>query len=136
MIKKNGRFYDDNGNSWASKEEYDKYQPTLNYCINCYDCFNCSDCDGCRYCSNCTNCIKCSYCDGIRSWYGHKASNLVALYGLRWTVIASNSHIQIGCQYHSREKWASFSDKAISLMHPEALEFWKKYKDMILSLRR
>ena len=37
----------------------------------------------------------------------------------------------LGCEVHKATEWWEFSDKEISEMHEEALEFWKKNKSFI-----
>lgn len=41
--------------------------------------------------------------------------------------------IRIGCQYHTKEKWATFTDDEISLMSPRALEWWTENKRFVLA---
>ncbi len=55
------------------------------------------------------------------------------LLGLEWPILILDTHIKIGCELHPTEKWAAFSDEEIASMEPNALEFWKKYKDLILA---
>ena len=52
---------------------------------------------------------------------------------LKWPILILDTHIKIGCELHPTEKWAAFSDEKIASMEPNALEFWKKYKDLILA---
>ena len=53
--------------------------------------------------------------------------------GLRWTVhISGTGMMRIGCQNHSVEVWKDFTDKEIKSMDRDALEFWNKYKTMLL----
>ncbi len=42
--------------------------------------------------------------------------------------------MRIGCEVHSVDEWASFDDEDISEMDDEALEFWREWKDSLLSL--
>ena len=50
----------------------------------------------------------------------------------RWNAYCIGGYIRIGCQYHSREKWAAFTDAEIAEMDDDALEYWSKYRDLIL----
>jgi len=53
--------------------------------------------------------------------------------GLRWTVhISGTGMMRIGCQNHSVEAWKNFTDEEIKIMDSNALEFWSKYKTMLL----
>ncbi len=58
---------------------------------------------------------------------------LVIISGLRWTVhISGTGMMRIGCQNHSVEAWKNFTDEEIKSMDSDALEFWSKYKTMLL----
>ena len=57
----------------------------------------------------------------------------VIISGLRWTVhISGTGMMRIGCQNHSVEAWKNFTDEEIKSMDIDALEFWSKYKTMLL----
>ena len=57
----------------------------------------------------------------------------VIISGLRWTVhISGTGMMRIGCQNHSVEAWKNFTDEEIKRMDSDALEFWNKYKTMLL----
>lgn len=58
----------------------------------------------------------------------------IHLSGLRWPITIEDTHMSIGCQYHSIGDWASFDDDEIDDMSDEALDFWNKYKCLILTL--
>ena len=65
ITENNGLFYDENNNSWGSKEAAELFSPTLKNCSGCSDCsgcFGCSCCSCCSECSNCFGCYGCSYC--------------------------------------------------------------------------
>lgn len=65
---------------------------------------------------------------------GAKNSPLI-ITGLRWVVyISGTGMMRIGCQNHSIEHWANFSDELIDLMDSYALEFWKQHKEMLMSI--
>ena len=58
----------------------------------------------------------------------------VIISGLRWTVyISGTGMMRIGCQNHSVEAWKNFTDEEIKRMNSDALEFWSKYKTMLLA---
>ena len=66
ITERDGRWFDDRGNYWATKELAEKHSPTMNHCFGCCDCSNCSDCFGCRDCSNCIECSDCYDCRDCR----------------------------------------------------------------------
>ena len=52
---------------------------------------------------------------------------------LRWAVfISGTGMMRIGCQNHSVESWKNFTDEEIKRMDSDALDFWNKYKTMLL----
>jgi hypothetical protein len=51
-------------------------------------------------------------------------------------VLAGESTLIIGCQEHTWEKWAAFTDEEIHAMHVEALPFWRQWKPVLLGLQR
>ena len=60
--------------------------------------------------------------------------NPIFLTGLRWPVLVTAAYMRIGCQRHTHEAWAALDDDAISGMDDDALEFWRKHRDMLLAL--
>lgn len=60
--------------------------------------------------------------------------NFIVLKMNLWTAYITTNHIRIGCQSHDLSKWENFTDDEISCMHPEALDYWKKNKEVIISL--
>ena len=71
--------------------------------------------------------------EGADLW-GAKNSPLV-ITGLRWVVyISGTGMMRIGCQNHSIERWANFSDELINKMDSYALEFWKQHKEMLMGI--
>jgi len=79
ITKRDTRWYDENYNSWDTKESATLHSPTLtdcrwcrgcsdcrrcSNCRYCSDCNACSGCNGCRDCYNCSNCIDCRDCNG------------------------------------------------------------------------
>jgi hypothetical protein len=59
---------------------------------------------------------------------------LTSLNGLHWPVAVSETHMQIGCQNHTHERWLNFSDAAIAPMSVDALDFWKQCKPMLMAM--
>ena len=109
-------------------------------CYNCFGCTDCSDCSDCRYCHGCLYCSGCHGCSGCTDtqgtlrWKGGPAKALLSLNGLRWPVSTDGKSIQIGCQHHSVDGWRAFDDRVIARMDLGALDFWKKYKLVVLGL--
>ncbi|SOE49095.1 pentapeptide repeat-containing protein [Orrella dioscoreae] len=48
-----------------------------------------------------------------------------------WGVTYTATHMQIGCQHHTLERWWGFSDDCIRRMDERALEWWRKWKPVI-----
>ena len=61
-------------------------------------------------------------------------ADLIVLQMDLWTAYITTNHIRIGCQSHKLSKWENFTDKEISKMHPGALEYWNKNKEVIIAL--
>lgn len=59
---------------------------------------------------------------------------LIYLSGMRWSVTISNTRMSIGCQEHDLVRWWSFSDRQISAMDGDALEFWHQHKTMLQAI--
>ena len=63
---------------------------------------------------------------------GAKDAPLIII-SLRWPVyIGGTGMMRIGCQNHSVESWKNFTDEEIKRMDSDALDFWNKYKTMLL----
>ena len=52
----------------------------------------------------------------------------------KYDIVYTASTLQIGCQSHSIEKWQKFSDKTVAKMDNGALEWWKKWKPIIMQI--
>ena len=71
-----GRWYDENRNSWDqekySKEEACAASRSLTNCYDCHDCHNCHNCYNlheCRYCFSCHSCHDCFRCHDCHHCY-------------------------------------------------------------------
>ncbi len=51
-----------------------------------------------------------------------------------WPITYTADRLQIGCQNHSIEEWRGFDDETIETMAEGAIEFWHKWKDIILKI--
>jgi len=57
--------------------------------------------------------------------------------GLDYRVTILDNHMQIGCQFHSLEEWASFDNRSIAEMDGKtALKFWGQFRDMLLGMAK
>ena len=56
------------------------------------------------------------------------------LNNLKWFVLISDSYLRIGCQRHLISDWEKFKDGEIEKMALGALDFWKKWKNSILTI--
>ena len=61
-------------------------------------------------------------------------ADLIVLQMDLWTAYITTNHIRIGCQSHILSEWENFTDEEISEMHPGALEYWNKNKEVIIAL--
>lgn len=59
----------------------------------------------------------------------------VAMYCLHWICIQQPGHLTVGCQRHTYEEWANFTDDQINVMHSKALKFWSAYKEFLLDCK-
>ena len=48
-----------------------------------------------------------------------------------WSVVLTDTIMQIGCERHSIEEWYDYSDERISQMDPKALTWWIKWKPIL-----
>jgi hypothetical protein len=51
---------------------------------------------------------------------------------LRWEITITDGYLTIGCQRHTHDHWAQFSDDEISQMHSDASAFWATWKQPLL----
>ena len=52
----------------------------------------------------------------------------------RYYITYTSKVIQIGCQRHTIEEWKSFNDEKIIHMDIRALEWWTKWKPIIMQI--
>ena len=60
----------------------------------------------------------------------------IQILGLLWPVLITKQQIKIGCEIHKVDEWDSFKDSRIKLMDEKALDWWKIYKPIIMSLHK
>ena len=58
----------------------------------------------------------------------------IILSSLRWFVLITDNYMRIGCQRHTHDEWAAFSDEEIKNMDSHAPVFWGEYKGMLLGI--
>lgn len=122
----------DTNNCYNCSHCYNSYN-----CRDCDNCDNCDNCSNCSNCDNCRNCNNCSDCNGVLQWVNKNnvtAKRLLAVNGIGWPVSISDTHMQIGCQFHSHEFWRTVTDEQISTMQIYALELWDTHKAVLLAL--
>jgi uncharacterized protein YjbI with pentapeptide repeats len=51
---------------------------------------------------------------------------------LRWEITITDGYLTIGCQRHTHDQWAQFSDDEISQMESNASAFWATWKQPLL----
>lgn len=52
----------------------------------------------------------------------------------RWPITYTSDRMQIGCMNHSISTWREFSDEEINTMAPDALGWWRKWKEPLLKI--
>ena len=71
---------------------------------------------------------------GTARVYGKCTKTPLQLGGLLYPVTITDSHVKVGCEFHTTKQWAKFKDSRIEKMDSEAVEWWATYKDVILKL--
>ena len=51
-----------------------------------------------------------------------------------WQVVYTAEVMQIGCQRHSITDWWAFDDARIERMHSAALEWWRRWKPLLMAI--
>jgi hypothetical protein len=68
---------------------------------------------------------------------GNTQETPICVSGLAWSITITDTHMQIGCEFHSLKDWRSFTDERIAQMGGcQARRFWDGHKDMLLTLAR
>jgi hypothetical protein len=67
----------------------------------------------------------------LRSTIGNQGQ-IITIQTDVWQIVYTSDVMQIGCQRHSINDWLVFSDDHISKMDSKALEFWKKWKPILV----
>lgn len=78
-----------------------------------------------------------SLCEEADSrWVNLRGSDIIIIMFENQTTYITPEYIRIniGCRAHSLETWKNFSDQEIAQMHPDAFDFWKENKELIISL--
>ena len=67
----------------------------------------------------------------LRSTIGNQGQ-IITIQTDVWQIVYTSDVMQICCQRHSINDWLVFSDDHISKMDSKALEFWKKWKPILV----
>ena len=54
----------------------------------------------------------------------------------KYQVVLSNERIAIGCKLFTVGEWKEFDDATISMMDDGALEWWRKWKDLVFMFHK
>ena len=68
--------------------------------------------------------------------WGEDKTIPIFLTNLKWQVMITGQHIQIGCERYLITEWKSFTDERISQMDSNALELWRIWKEPILAIAK
>jgi uncharacterized protein YjbI with pentapeptide repeats len=60
----------------------------------------------------------------------------IQINNLEWPILITDGYMRIGCQRHSHDEWAAFSDKQISAMASTASDFWSVWREPLLAMCR
>jgi len=63
----------------------------------------------------------------------HATRDVIYISGLQWPVTISDNHIKIGHEVHTIDEWAKLSDKKIAAIGPGTLDFWERWKHVIMA---
>jgi hypothetical protein len=79
--------------------------------------------------------LRRSNLDGVRLW--DTIGNMREINSLqieRYQIAYTYDRLQIGCENHSIDEWRQFSDEEIAGMDTGALEWWRKWRDIIFQI--
>ena len=60
-------------------------------------------------------------------------NNVIYIEDVRWDTIIMHGYMRIGCQYHAISAWEAFSDEEINNMEEDALVWWRKNKEKVMT---
>ena len=67
--------------------------------------------------------------------FGEKISKPIKqLFTDKWIVTIGETKIKIGCKLYTIKQWNNFTDEKISSMDEQALKWWQKWKNPIMSI--
>lgn len=70
---------------------------------------------------------------GTATILGHKTTFSNVLQTGMYDIYFTSSLIKIGCKEFTAKQWESFTDKQINAMDTHSLEWWKKWKKVVLN---
>lgn len=67
--------------------------------------------------------------------YGNAEKSPIYISSLKYPVTITDTHLKIGCEFHTFEKWQEFDDKRIIGMDgKDAVKWWKAHKPLIMGI--
>ena len=72
--------------------------------------------------------------EGYQRVMSVETSYCIRIAHLTWAILILENHIKIGCEFHTKEDWAKFTDAEIDKMDSRALDFWNKHKSWVLNI--
>jgi hypothetical protein len=69
----------------------------------------------------------------VRVYGNEKIDRKICIISTEIWSVTFGQQIIIGCKRHTSEEWANFSDEEISKMDVRALNWWKKWREIVLS---
>ena len=76
-----------------------------------------------------------SYAD-LRFLQSANGKELACMNAGKYQVVLSKERIAIGCKLFTVEEWKEFDDATISMMDDGALEWWRKWKDLVFMFHK
>ena len=76
-----------------------------------------------------------SYAD-LRFLHSANGKELACMNAGKYQVVLSKERIAIGCKLFTVGEWKEFDDATISMMDDGALEWWRKWKDLVFMFHK
>ena len=131
---KNGRYYDENNNSWnADIESLESATKKSGSLINCSACRDCRDCSACSACSDCRDCSACSDCRDYKSnpcrFVSKKIGSRKSNTTIYW--LDGNEQVICGCFRGNLNEF----ENAVNKTHANNLTYLSDYTKLIELVR-
>ena len=72
----------------------------------------------------------------LRFLQSANGKELACMNARKYQVVLSKERIAIGCKLFTVEEWKEFDDATISMMDDGALEWWRKWKDLVFMFHK